>query len=52
MRRYGEAHEVAAAALFLASAEASYVNGHVLNVDGGMNEAGLMFELAEIRADP
>ncbi len=43
MGRYGEAPEVAAAAVFLASEESSYINGHILNVDGGLNEAGLMF---------
>jgi 3-oxoacyl-[acyl-carrier protein] reductase len=42
--RYGEHREVAAAALFLASDEASFVNGHVLNVDGGFGAAGLMFD--------
>ena len=34
--RVAEAREVAAAALFLLSAEASYVNGHVLRATGGM----------------
>jgi 3-oxoacyl-[acyl-carrier protein] reductase len=42
--RYGERSEVAAAALFLASADSSFVSGHVLNVDGGFNAAGLIFE--------
>ena len=42
--RYGEHREVAAAALFLASGEASFVNGAVLNVDGGFGAAGLMFD--------
>jgi 3-oxoacyl-[acyl-carrier protein] reductase len=41
--RYGERCEVAAAALFLSSDEASFVHGHVLNVDGGFQAAGLMF---------
>lgn len=49
MGRYGECSEVAAAAIFLASDDASYINGHTLNVDGGMNEAGLMFSLEEMR---
>jgi 3-oxoacyl-[acyl-carrier protein] reductase len=34
--RYGEPEDVANAILFLASDLASYVNGQVLNVDGGM----------------
>jgi 3-oxoacyl-[acyl-carrier protein] reductase len=34
--RMGTAEEVTAAAVFLASAEASYVNGHVLEVNGGL----------------
>jgi len=34
--RVGTAEEVAHAVLFLASEEASYITGHVLNVNGGM----------------
>jgi len=37
--RLGSARDVAAAIVFLASDEASYVTGHVLNVNGGMHLA-------------
>ncbi len=44
LRRYGQRAEVAAAVLFLASDEAGFVIGHVLNADGGFRAAGLMFD--------
>jgi NAD(P)-dependent dehydrogenase (short-subunit alcohol dehydrogenase family) len=39
MKRGGEPGEIAKAALFLASDEASYVNGHALVVDGGLSSS-------------
>ena len=36
LKRLGRQDEIAYAALFLASDEASFVNGHVLSVDGGL----------------
>lgn len=41
IKRYGEPEEIAAAAAFLASDEAAYITGHLLDVDGGFDVAGL-----------
>jgi NAD(P)-dependent dehydrogenase (short-subunit alcohol dehydrogenase family) len=42
LRRFGTAEEVASAITFLVSDQASYVTGHILNVDGGFGAAGLL----------
>ena len=42
LERYGTPQEIAAAVAFLASAEAAYVNGQTLFVDGGFTAAGMI----------
>jgi NAD(P)-dependent dehydrogenase (short-subunit alcohol dehydrogenase family) len=41
MKRFGKLDELVGAAVFLASDSASYVNGHVLAVDGGFLASGV-----------
>jgi 3-oxoacyl-[acyl-carrier protein] reductase len=36
MGRFGAAEDIAAAAVYLASAEAGYITGQTLHVNGGM----------------
>lgn len=42
LARYGQPEDVAQAVLYLAGAQASYITGHVLYVDGGFQGAGVM----------
>jgi len=51
-RSYGETAEIASAAVFLASDDASYITGHTLNVDGGFLAAGLMFRFDPAKDKP
>ena len=48
LERFGQAPDVAGAALFLASADAAYVTGSIVNVDGGFDAAGLIFSYTEL----
>jgi len=41
-KRYAKPEEVSAAILFLASPEAAYINGHILNIDGGFMASGVL----------
>jgi meso-butanediol dehydrogenase / (S,S)-butanediol dehydrogenase / diacetyl reductase len=41
LNRYGTVDEIAEAAGFLCSAQASYINGQVLAVDGGFDASGV-----------
>ena len=42
LRRYGTPEEIAGAVAFLASDDATYVNGHTLSADGGFLSAGMI----------
>ena len=48
LERFGDARDIAGAALFLASDEAAYLTGSVVNVDGGFDAAGLIFSYTEL----
>lgn len=41
-QRYAQPEEVAAAVCFLSSDQAGYINGHILNLDGGFMASGIL----------
>ena len=49
LKKYARPADIAAAAAFLASSDASHITGHVLNVDGGFAAAGVMFDPSDER---
>ena len=52
--RFGLASDIAGVAVFLATADAAFMNGSIVNVDGGFDAAGLMFsyeELTTVKSD-
>jgi 3-oxoacyl-[acyl-carrier protein] reductase len=49
LKRYAQPADIAAAAAFLASADAGHITGHVLNVDGGFAAAGVLFDPSDER---
>ena len=49
LKRYALPADIAAAAAFLASPDASHITGHVLNVDGGFAAAGVLFDPSDER---
>ena len=44
IKRYAQPEEVAATICFLASEEAGYINGHILNMDGGFMASGILLD--------
>ena len=48
MRQYASPEAVGSATLFLACDDSTFTTGHILNVDGGFEAAGLMFPAEEI----
>jgi len=44
IKRYARPEEVAAAVCFLASDDAAFINGHILNVDGGFMASGILLD--------
>ncbi len=51
LRRFGNAHEVGEAAVYLSSPLASYITGTTLMVDGGLNLLGSAIMAAHMQAD-
>lgn len=48
IKRYAQPREVAAAIVYLCSEAAAYVTGHTLNVDGGFDSSGMIFDLGDM----
>jgi len=44
IKRYAQPSEVASAVCFLASDDAAFINGHILNVDGGFMASGILLD--------